>query len=524
MAQSGTYARTSPSTTLTVTVAGGHGLSTGMLVSLDFTSGTALDSVYTITVTGTTTFTVTTVATTTTSGNVTIYNAYSISGSYSVTFYKASHGYIAGNSISIIPVTSFSGTYPWNSYRSYDWVVSASNLTADSFQIDGPVTMTTNGAVELGKAMRGTCAMAFSATATLSPIFLRQVGTCAMTFEANAVLTPKQLVQTGICTMQFRPSITALTEITRIQLGECAMDFRATVRVTASHPARGECVMRFSAQPVGLGIDMPATALQIRGRFQAIITGSMSVTRGQDTYRDLLDNAATCFGRRTAAELPNDQRDLLVTFAAAAVQEMFSRAEQLDHFNRLTRDMTLAANTNTLTLANDVQSLQGFVRITATKRPLAPVQTEAEIERYATLFLTAADDTTVPHAYYAKRQSAETAYGMTTTLVFSPQPTEAVPLQVEVLLAAPRYTWANYEACTALSIARRYVASVLVPLVRMQCAATRYFNNATVLPEIKAQYAQARAMLGYTDTTPRAAKSADNPPVSTALATASASN
>jgi hypothetical protein len=67
----GTYARTSPSTTVTVTITA-HGLKTGDQVFLDFTSGTGLDGAYTVTVTNVNTFTVTTVASTTTSGNVTL--------------------------------------------------------------------------------------------------------------------------------------------------------------------------------------------------------------------------------------------------------------------------------------------------------------------------------------------------------------------------------------------------------------------------------------------------------------------
>ena len=69
---SGTYARTSPSTTLTVT-ATAHGLIVGNSVNLDFTSGTGLDGIYTVvTVADANTFTITTVASTTTSGNVTL--------------------------------------------------------------------------------------------------------------------------------------------------------------------------------------------------------------------------------------------------------------------------------------------------------------------------------------------------------------------------------------------------------------------------------------------------------------------
>lgn len=68
----GTYTRTSPSTTLTVTSAN-HGLVNNQRVVLDFTSGTGLSDTYTVTVVDANTFTVTTVASTTTSGNVTIY-------------------------------------------------------------------------------------------------------------------------------------------------------------------------------------------------------------------------------------------------------------------------------------------------------------------------------------------------------------------------------------------------------------------------------------------------------------------
>jgi S-formylglutathione hydrolase FrmB len=68
--QSGTYSIPT-STTCTVTIVN-HGLSNGDRVWLNFTSGTAVDNVYTVTVTGDDTFTVTT-ASLTTSGNVTMY-------------------------------------------------------------------------------------------------------------------------------------------------------------------------------------------------------------------------------------------------------------------------------------------------------------------------------------------------------------------------------------------------------------------------------------------------------------------
>jgi hypothetical protein len=72
VAQTGTYARVSPSTTLTVTIAN-HGLVNNQRIVLSFTSGTGVSDVYTATVLTANTFTVTTAASTSTSGNVTMY-------------------------------------------------------------------------------------------------------------------------------------------------------------------------------------------------------------------------------------------------------------------------------------------------------------------------------------------------------------------------------------------------------------------------------------------------------------------
>lgn len=65
---SGTYSRTGTLVTVTMT---SHGMTTGMIASLDFTTGTATDGSYTVTVVDANTFTVVDSASGTTSGNVT---------------------------------------------------------------------------------------------------------------------------------------------------------------------------------------------------------------------------------------------------------------------------------------------------------------------------------------------------------------------------------------------------------------------------------------------------------------------
>lgn len=65
---SGTYTRTGTLVTVSITA---HGLETGMKANLDFTSGTATDGTYVVTVINANSFTITDTASGSTSGNVT---------------------------------------------------------------------------------------------------------------------------------------------------------------------------------------------------------------------------------------------------------------------------------------------------------------------------------------------------------------------------------------------------------------------------------------------------------------------
>jgi hypothetical protein len=114
VAQTGTYARVSPSTTLTVTIAN-HGLVNNQRVVLSFTSGTAVSDTYYITYVDANTFTVTTVASTSTSGNVTMYATVlaEFDCSTGTSFYTLipGEGVIAPNGIyTFIPVTTITTT------------------------------------------------------------------------------------------------------------------------------------------------------------------------------------------------------------------------------------------------------------------------------------------------------------------------------------------------------------------------------------------------------------------------------
>jgi hypothetical protein len=109
--QSGTY-NIPGSTTCTVTITN-HGLTTGDRVWLNFTSGTGVDNVYTVTVTGTDTFTVTT-ASLTTNGNVTMYADILLEAdSYNATAFNViipGEGILAQNGIFVGLVSNITAT------------------------------------------------------------------------------------------------------------------------------------------------------------------------------------------------------------------------------------------------------------------------------------------------------------------------------------------------------------------------------------------------------------------------------
>lgn len=114
VAQTGTYARVSPSTTLTVTIAN-HGLTTGQRVVLIFTTGGGVSDTYAITKLTANTFTVTTVASTSISGNVTMYATIltEIDCSTGTSFYTLlpGEGIVAPTGIyTFIPVTTITTT------------------------------------------------------------------------------------------------------------------------------------------------------------------------------------------------------------------------------------------------------------------------------------------------------------------------------------------------------------------------------------------------------------------------------
>ena len=131
--KTGTYSRTG--TTITVTITS-HGLNTGDQVGLDFTTGTATDGIYIVTVTNANVYTVTDVATGSTSGNVTQDAMIRASGNVS-SIVDVGTGYYTINFLVNMPDASYCAVVGIGNYASptTDQILSVNTFTANTLQI-----------------------------------------------------------------------------------------------------------------------------------------------------------------------------------------------------------------------------------------------------------------------------------------------------------------------------------------------------------------------------------------------------
>jgi hypothetical protein len=128
---SGTYSRTGTTVTVTITA---HGLSTGMIAALDFTTGLAADGSYTVSVVDANTFTLTTVASGTTSGNVTMNLFIRASSNVTSVTYTGVGDYTV-NITSAISDANYAATATAGDNSSNRLAAQISNLSTTSFRI-----------------------------------------------------------------------------------------------------------------------------------------------------------------------------------------------------------------------------------------------------------------------------------------------------------------------------------------------------------------------------------------------------
>ncbi len=252
-----------------------------------------------------------------------------------------------------------------------------------------------------------------------------------------------------------------------------------------------------------------------------------------------------CFGIAKASNAKTYVRDRIMADINAALQLIYGRAQFLGYFNRLERSYplwtawatttaytvgdvvkesslyyrcaanhtsgtfatdlaavlwVLTVNPNSVNIEADVQEVEGIVREATTHRPLRPLATMSQLEMFGEAFLgTAINTTGTPIAAYVQRETTSATAETSIKVFVAPTPTNAFTMSLDVLLKAPRYTWADVDAGTPLYLPHKYVESILMPIVRQRLSTSLYFVLQEKLGSIEAQAKTAMEQLGLVD-------------------------
>lgn len=494
---SGTYTRSGSTVTVT---APDHNLVTGDQVWCDFITGGALDTTYTVTVTSSSQFTMTTVASGTiatsqlnfirTEGAI-----YSQSG-FTITVTKSNHGLAIGSVIGLAFVAGLNAdkTYVVDSAPTS----STFTVTSDQSQTISAIGVQMFQDAQFASYVFGTTARIPSFEHTrLAQAAAYVFGTTARTPE----LTLFQGLQFAAYTFGTTAKASELTLITQVQSA-------AYVFGTSAHGALGKLVemptasYTFGTSALLADLSCDPQDLDLapsRATISLIMHATMLVSRGQETVTSALDHMAKQCGFQFASQCPEDLRQTLVTTLNSALQLIYGRAAQLGYFSKKTVTLTLTANTDSITLDDTVQSLEGYIRKHGETQSIPTTQHRSEIDRWADLY---PQDTTPLQACFPLREARAHAEGFTHTLLFAPKPTTDTEIDIDVLTKAPRYDWPDYLDRTALRIPHTYAQSILFPVMVKGISSALAFVNHDNLQQIDADWQQARTLLGAVDLAP----------------------
>lgn len=239
--------------------------------------------------------------------------------------------------------------------------------------------------------------------------------------------------------------------------------------------------------------------LLVRGRATFVISG-----RGI-SVRDIATDALSLWNIRCTCK-QSDVRDRVIADINAAMQIIFSRARRLEYLSNT--NLTLQVGTDgAAPIPNTVQQIHGTARLRTSDAPgtpsvpLSALSNAAEVEQFVTLY----GPQSRPVAYFIDRTLQAEANSTLSTLRLAPKPAATVYVDLEVAMAAPRYTWNDYELSTPVHIPVAYAESLLMPIVRHRAMTFRLFTNQSAKPQIEQHYRKAMEQLGLNDSAPESA-------------------
>lgn len=242
-----------------------------------------------------------------------------------------------------------------------------------------------------------------------------------------------------------------------------------------------------------------------------VFNASATLTGGTDTdglsICDVLDEVLGMWGVFNRCSAPDFAKDAAVNIINASLQLVWNNANERNYWSNSTLTLTFDADASSQDLPDEIQNVVGPCRLSATRRPLAPIGTIGELETFADLYLDG-DTVSEPVAYHVERLNQAGNDPAKTVLHVVPAPTVETAFLLEVVNEAPRYVLGDLATCPIIPIPHRYVESLLLPIARYQSSVFHLFRKTDQKETIDREYQQALVSLGLADPLP--GKAGDN--------------
>lgn len=253
---------------------------------------------------------------------------------------------------------------------------------------------------------------------------------------------------------------------------------------------------------VGLDLAPPALSVEVglgKVSFQVTATGAVRI--GNDTTGlTVWDVALDIYGLfkiEVKSPLSLDlARNRILGAINAIMQQIWSRADQLNYFNQEMVTATVTTGNKTVVLDSDVQQVIGPVS-KAGGNDLRPIPSHEALRSYVDYWYGGTPPDVQPTAYFLDCDEDLTAGGRTKITLTLPWATTAdYALEMLVVKAVPRYTEGDLVAATPIRLPAKYVELLFLPLLREWASTDHLFKSEAARPAITAAAQQARAALG----------------------------
>lgn len=329
-------------------------------------------------------------------------------------------------------------------------------------------------------------------TATIRLVLLTSAATSGSTATVTATVTTRRLTSSALS-----GSIAAVVGAIRRAL--------LTSRSTSGSRASVTATLTTSFVPK---VNVTSTGLSRRAIF--------SQSGGALTVKDVLQHIFSIWGRSACTDCQDNevQRDA-VACLNHALQTLYSNARRLDWFSREELSVTVTGGTNSITLAQAVQTVLGPVRLVESaseKLPLQELRRQCDFDAFVDLaYGGSAYAPERPRAYMLSSARQTNEDGVALTLYVTPTPADDADLAVDVVKEPERYSWSDVRNGTRLRVPHKYVESLLIPVALKWASRYRHFTRREMQPQLDESYATAQVALGLVSTETPAATAEKQP-------------